>query len=117
MPIHLGSLMQLNALLRQNKLSHQLNQLYINKMINLQGPQHVQEFNLEQFWKPDETPSANTPFKNDNVPQNLPINCYSSEYIGKISALEKQILSTKPPVDFSNLLSITKSSISNSLNN
>ena len=91
-----------------SKTARQLDQIHINKMINLQGPQHVQAFNLEQIRKPDDTPSTNIPFK--NVPQNLPINCYSSEYIGTLSALEKQILSTRPPVDFSKLLSITKGS-------
>ncbi|KNZ46770.1 hypothetical protein VP01_697g9 [Puccinia sorghi] len=80
-----------------------LDQIHINKKIHLQGPQHVQAFNLEQIWKPDDTPLK-------NIPHNFPINCYSSGYIGTLSSLEKQILSTRPPVDFSKLLLITKSS-------
>ncbi|KNZ54445.1 hypothetical protein VP01_2945g1 [Puccinia sorghi] len=92
-----------------SKLSRQLDQIHINKRINLQGPQNVQAFNLEQIRKPDDTPAANTPFK--NVPHNFPINCHSSKYIGTISALENQILSTRPPLDFSKLLLITTISI------
>ncbi|KNZ54807.1 hypothetical protein VP01_2849g1 [Puccinia sorghi] len=41
-----------------SKLSRQLDQIHIIKMINLQGPQHVQAFNLERIWKPDDTPSV-----------------------------------------------------------
>ena len=91
-----------------SKLARQLDQIHITKMLTLQGPQHVQAFNIEHIQKPLETPSANPQF--NNVPHNLPIKFHSSKYIGTLSDIEKQLLSTRPPVDLSRLLSITKSS-------
>jgi len=92
------------------KLATQLDQMHVNKMITLQGPLHVQAFTLEQIRKPSPAPVVNTPF--ENVPLNLPINCYSPEYLSTLSEQQKELLCSRPAVNLSKLVSITTIQVS-----
>ncbi|KNZ52892.1 hypothetical protein VP01_3409g1 [Puccinia sorghi] len=83
-----------------------LNKIHINKMITMQGPLHVQTFTLEKIQKPCPTQLPSTPFH--NVPLNLPINFYCSKYLSTLSEQEKRLLSIRPEINFSKLLSISK---------
>lgn len=79
-------------------------------MITMQGPLHVQTFTLEEIRKPSPTQVARTPLP--DVPLNLPINCYCSKYLATLSEQEKQLLSIKPDINLSKLLSMTKNLVS-----
>ena len=93
-----------------SKLAGYLDKIYINKMITMQGPLHVQTFTLEQIRKPSPTQLASTNFH--NVPLKLPINCYCSKYLSTLSEQEKQLLSIRLNINLSKLLSITKNLVS-----
>ncbi|KNZ63728.1 hypothetical protein VP01_11099g1, partial [Puccinia sorghi] len=74
-------------------------------MLTLQGPLHVQAFTLEKICKPFPTQVVSTPF--DNVPLNLPINCYFPKYLTTLSEQQNQLLCTRPEVNLFKLVSIT----------
>ncbi|KNZ47322.1 hypothetical protein VP01_6509g1, partial [Puccinia sorghi] len=76
------------------KPARHLDQIQINKMLTLKGPLHIQAFTLEKIHKPSPTQVVSTPF--NNVPLNLPINCYSPEYLTSISEQQQQLLCTRP---------------------
>ena len=87
-------------------LARKLDKIHIQKPLTTKGRQHVQSFTLEHIWQP--STSSPPPTDPTYVPQRLPLNCYSDEYLATLSEPEKQLLNPRPVVDFSKLLSITK---------
>jgi hypothetical protein len=87
-------------------LARQLDKIHIHKTIITKRLQHVQAFTLEHIQQSSTSPPQPTDYT--YVPQSLPLNCYSNEYYGPLSAINKQLLNPGPIVDFTKLLSIAK---------
>lgn len=92
--------------MQSSQLAGHLDEIHIHKVMATLGPLHVQAFILEQIQKPSSTQLASTPVC--NVLLSHPINCYCYQYLSTLSGKEKQLLSIRPEINFSKLLSITK---------
>ena len=87
-------------------LARQLDEIHIQKLITTKGRRHVHAFTLEHLRQP--STSSPLPTNYTYVPQSLPLNCYSDEYLAALSELERQLLNPRPNVDFTKLLEITQ---------
>jgi hypothetical protein len=87
-------------------LARQLDEIHIHKNITTKGRRHVQAFTLEFLCQT--STSSPPPTDYTYVPQNLPLNCYSNEFLDTLPIYGKQLLNPKPIVDFPKLLGIAK---------
>jgi len=89
-----------------NLLAEQLDQIHIHKTINTKGPKFVQTFTIENRRAPPTLPVSQEP---SDVPGNLPIDCYTLDYLNTLTDTEKLILNPKPHVDLAKLVEKTQS--------